>query len=124
MTTTHTAIELAARLREVVPDVAMVGLEIDPDRVVAQLRKDVLPPLSKLAVIHDRPVSPLLYLHYATRPLRPVARLLGWRPPPPATHAPEGVGGPPRTGPPQGSLDSAHGQGPWTGSARAVRPAP
>ena len=29
-----TAIELAARLREVVPDVAMVGLEIDPDRVV------------------------------------------------------------------------------------------
>lgn len=96
----------------------------DPDRVVAQLRKDVLPPLSKLAVIHDRPVSPLLYLHYATRPLRPVARLLGWRPPPPATHAPEGIGGPPRTGPPQGSLDSAHGQGPWTGSARAVRPAP
>ncbi|MFT3716751.1 MAG: class I SAM-dependent methyltransferase [Gordonia sp. (in: high G+C Gram-positive bacteria)] len=29
-----TAIELATRLREVVPDIAMVGLEIDPDRIV------------------------------------------------------------------------------------------
>jgi hypothetical protein len=56
----------------------------DPDRVAAQLRKDFLPPLSKLAVIHDRPASPILYLHYATRPFRPLARALGWRPPPPA----------------------------------------
>src|SRR5690606_34529036 len=87
----------------------------DPDRAVAQLRKDVLPPLSKLAVIHDRPVSPLLYLHYATRPLLPVPRLLGWRPPPPRTHPPARIGRPPRPGAAQGSLDRAHGQGPWTG---------
>lgn len=84
----------------------------DPDRVVAQLRKDVLPPLSKLAVIHDRPVSPLLYLHYATRPLRPVARLLGWRPPPPATHAPEGVDRPgPHKGPWTGPMDRERARG-------------
>ncbi len=59
----------------------------EPDRVFAQLQKDVLPPLSKLAVIYDRPESPVLYLRYATRPLRPFARLLGWRPPPPAARS-------------------------------------
>lgn len=61
----------------------------DPDRVLAQVRKDLFPPLSKLTVIHDRPASPLLYLHYATRPFRPLARALGWRPPPPASSRPQ-----------------------------------
>lgn len=59
----------------------------EPDRVLAQLQKDLLPPLSKLAVIYDHPPSPVLYLHYATRPFRPLARSLGWRPPPPAGSA-------------------------------------
>lgn len=54
----------------------------EPRFIATQLRYDWFPPLSRLSVIYGRPAHASLYLRYLTRPLRPVARLLGWTPRP------------------------------------------
>ena len=48
-----------------------------PRRIPRWARNLLFPPLENMAVIHGRPVSAALYLRYLTRPLRPVARMLG-----------------------------------------------
>jgi hypothetical protein len=53
---------------------------LGPAQAARTLRELLLPPLPRLAKIHGRPPVPALYLHWLTRPLRPLARAFGWRP--------------------------------------------
>jgi hypothetical protein len=52
-------------------------LLVNPRRIPRWARNLLFPPIENLSVIVGRPVSPALYLRYFTRPLRPLARVLG-----------------------------------------------
>ena len=52
-------------------------LLVSPRRIPRWARNLLFPPIESLSVIVGRPVSPALYLRYFTRPLRPIARMLG-----------------------------------------------
>jgi Uncharacterised nucleotidyltransferase len=52
-------------------------LLVNPRRIPRWARNLLFPPIENMSVIVGRPISPALYLRYFTRPLRPLARVLG-----------------------------------------------
>jgi hypothetical protein len=51
----------------------------EPRRIPAWIFHNSFPPIDVIATVFRRPVTPGLYLRYLTRPLRPLARMLGWK---------------------------------------------
>jgi hypothetical protein len=61
---------------------AMLALSLAPlPQIPRWLRYQVFPPIEQMAAIYESPVSTALYLRYATRPWRPLGRLLARRRP-------------------------------------------
>ena len=50
-----------------------------PSRALHHALHVTFPPVESMSQIYDEPVSPKLMLKYATRPFRPIARMLGYR---------------------------------------------
>lgn len=56
--------------------ILFTALLLRPTQAIGWLIGHVAPPLETLAAVHERPISPWLYLRYASRPFRGLGRLI------------------------------------------------